>query len=113
MGATVVTVTGQFQNEDGTAASGTVQFQLTGPISNSGITTWPVPLTVTLNGSGAFSVPLVANDDTATSPQGSGYTVIERVTSTSNREYNITVPSSAPGGTCTLASLMPGQPGWG
>lgn len=113
MTATVITVTGQFQNQDGTAAAGTLQFQLTAPISNGGVTVYPVPISVTLNGSGTFSVPLPANDDTATTPAGSMYTVIERITSTSNREYTIVVPHAASGGTVTLASLMPGQPGFG
>lgn len=112
MAATIVTVTGTYQNEDGTAAAGTIQFQLTEPITNAGTTVWPVPTTVTLNSSGAFSVPLPANDDAGTIPDGSQYVVIERVTSASNREYTVTVPSAAPGGTCTLASLMPGQPGF-
>lgn len=113
MAATVVTVTGQFDNEDGTAAAGTIQFQLSAPITNGGVTTYPVPVTVTLNASGAFSVPLPANDDAGTLPAGTTYTVIERITSASNREYTIVVPAATPGGACTLASLTPGTPGFG
>ncbi len=113
MAATSVTVTGTFQNEDGTAAAGTLQFQLSAPIANSGIVTEPVPLTVTLNSSGSFSVPLKANNDPATVPEGTSYTVLERVTSTSNREYSVVVPYNAPGGTVDLSTLMPQQPGFG
>lgn len=113
MSFTVVTVTASYQNEDGTPAAGTVQFQLTEPISNGGTISYHTPLTVTLNASGQLSVPLVANDDTDTTPQGSQYVVIERVTSASNREYTVSVPHAAPGGTVDLAALQPGQPGWG
>lgn len=113
MSFTVITVTRTYQNEDGTAAAGTVQFQLNQPIANGGVTRYHTPLTVTLNASGALSVPLVANDDTGTTPQGSFYIVIERVTSASNREYTVVVPSDAPGGTVDLGTLEPGQPGWG
>lgn len=112
MAFTVVTVTATFQNEDGTAASGTVQFQLTEAISNSATTVYPVPIVATLNSSGSISVPLTANDDTGTTPEGSQYVVIERVTSASNREYMVSVPSGL-GSTVTLQSLMPGQPGYG
>lgn len=113
MAATEITVTGTFHNEDGTPASGTLQFQLSAAIANSDVVVSPVPLTVTLNSAGSFSVPLAANDDTATTPAGTSYTVIERITSTSNREYSIVVPSAAPGGTVDLSTLMPGTPGFG
>ena len=82
-------------------------------MTNGTQTVYGVPLTVTLNGTGSISVPLYANDDATTTPTGTGYTVIERVTSGSNREYTITVPSAAPGGTASLSSLMPGKPGFG
>jgi hypothetical protein len=111
MAFTTVNVTGTYVNEDQTPAAGTIQFQLTEPISNGGTTIWPVPVTVTLNASGGFSVPLAANTDAGTEPTGSQYVVIERVSSTSNREYMIVVPSGL-GSTVTLASLMPGQPGF-
>jgi hypothetical protein len=113
MAATEVTVTGTFRNEDGTAASGTLQFQLSSAIANSDVVVSPVPVTVTLNALGSFSLPLAANDDAATTPAGTSYTVLERITSSSNREYSIVVPSAAPGGTVDLSTLMPGSPGFG
>lgn len=113
MSFTSITVTAHFENEDGTAAAGTVQFQLSSVIANADVVIEPVPLTVTLNATGKLSVPLKANDDAGTIPEGSTYTVVERVTSTSNREYSIVVPHTAPTSTVDLSTLMPGQPGFG
>lgn len=110
MAFTVVTLTGTFQNADGTPADGTVQFQLTQPMANGDVIIETTPLAVILNASGGFSVPLRANDDTATLPVGTQYVVIERVTSTSNREYAITIPHAAVGGTVDLSTLMPTSP---
>lgn len=97
--------------EDGTPAAGTVTFRLTAPMSNDGNTVVPVPVTVTLNASGSFSVALDANDDSGTTPEGVQYTVLEEIGGASSREYNITVPSGL-GATVELSSLMPGQPGF-
>lgn len=113
MSFTSITVSGTFQNEDGTAAAGTLQFQLSAPMVNADLVIEPVPVTVTLNSQGKFSLPLKANDDPTTTPQGTTYTVIERITSSSNREYSIVVPHTAPGAAVDLSTLMPVQPGFG
>lgn len=94
-------------------ASGTIRFQLSEPISNGPDTQQPTPVTATLDPNNAVTVALPANDDTGTTPEGSSYWVLESVTGVSQREYGIVVPHDAPGGTVTLASLMPGQPGFG
>lgn len=113
MAFTTVTVTGHFESAGGAAATGTVEFVLSCPIGNAGIILEPVTITAALDATGKISVELQANDDTATSPAGSTYTVTERITTAPVREYSIVVPHTAPTGTVDLSTLMPGQPGFG
>ena len=110
MAFTVVTLTASYINGDGTAASGTVQLQLTQPMENSDVIDMNTPIAVILDSTGSLSVPLRANDDVGTLPTGTQYLVIERVTATSNREYLITIPRNAVNATVDLSTLMPTAP---
>jgi hypothetical protein len=107
MAATTITVTGTYLNADGTACAGTVTFTLSEPITNSGVIYHQAPQVATLNGSGAISQILVANDDTGTTPTGSFYTVSEVLSGAPSREYSITAPHTAVGSTIDLSTLMP------
>lgn len=107
MGITSITLTGTFANADTTAASGTVSLTLNEPIANSTVIYHTQPQICTLNGDGEISQVLVANDDTATTPTGSFYTVVEDIDGAPNREYTVVIPHTAPGGTVDLSTLMP------
>jgi hypothetical protein len=107
MSATLIAVTGKYANADGTAAVGTVTFVLSEPIANSDVIYHQLPQTNTLSGTGAFSQTLVANDDSATSPTGSFYTVTENISDAPQRVYSIVVASASPHGTVDISTLMP------
>ncbi|GAC1373745.1 MAG: hypothetical protein NVSMB4_00660 [Acidimicrobiales bacterium] len=107
MAFTAVTVTGTYQREDGTPASGTVTFTLTAPIRDNvtNVTRIPVDIVATLNASGAISQIVTANDDPTTLPTGTGYMVVERISGASNRLYTVIVPRA--GGTVDISTLAP------
>src|SRR5690348_11152904 len=110
MMATYITLTGTYLLPTGDAASGTVRFTLCpavtvgadGPMVESGIT-------VTLDPTGAFSVPLLANTDPAVAPAGSYYLVQEAIAD-ATREYTIILPHAL-GSPLDLARLAPAVPG--
>ena len=109
----VVTIAHSYTGLDGSASSGSVSFTLSGPLRNSGVTLpGGQPLVVTLT-NGALSVSLPANDDPASIPAGTSYSVTERVTGASETEYPITVPATRNGLTIDLASLLPSDAGAG
>ena len=117
MAATIVTVVHQFQNPDGTPASGVVAFRLSKRITNGGVTyAEAVPVHSTLNSSGHLSQALPANDDPGTTPAGSSYLVSFFLNGTggtelSGDETSIVVPHDAPGGSIDLGALLPAQAG--
>lgn len=108
MAFTTRTVTHQFNNADGTAASGTIVFTLTGRMTNGSISMMPSSkVTATLNGSGQLSVSLEANDDAATTPTGVLWQVtIEVAGSARTEQYFVNVPSAG-SGNVDLMSLVP------
>lgn len=65
-GFTTATITHTFTNADGTAASGTCKFSLTGTMTNGTKTIVPASLTASLDGSGNLSQALTSNVDMAT-----------------------------------------------
>lgn len=108
-----VTIAETYQAPGGGAAAGTVTFILSFPMSNAGVTIDTAPVSVTLDGTGAISVVLEANDDAGTSPAGTSWTVIEQISGASRAEYTIVVPSASAGQTVQLSELRPAEPGWG
>lgn len=117
MGFTMITVTHSFKNLDGSTASGIVAFRLTKRITNGSESYTPeIPLHSTLDSSGNLTATLPANDDPATLPADSQYTVAFLLNGAANQmlseePYFITVPSAAPGGTVDLGTLLPDQTG--
>jgi len=107
MAATVITVTATYLNPDGSAASGKVTLALSEPIANANVIYHVQPQIATLNGDGTISQPLVANDDTATTPTGSFYTVTEDIEDAPQREYVVVIPHAASDATVDLSTLMP------
>src|ERR1039458_4706094 len=104
MSFTDITVTGQYSNVDGTNCSGSVTFVLSVAVANSNVVLQPKPYVARLV-SGAFSISLPANNDPATVPPTSQYVVVEQTDGSANREYTITVPYDAPGGTVDISTL--------
>jgi hypothetical protein len=117
MGFTSITVTHQFKNLDGTAASGVVIFKLSSRITNTGLSySSEIPVHSTLDSSGNLSQVLPANNDPTTTPANSNYLVTFMLNGASGQmesgdEYSITVPYNAPGGTVDLGTLLPAQQG--
>ena len=111
MAFTTVTLTGTFKDAAGVAQAGTLTFTLTAGVANSGQTVAPSPITVTLNGSGAFSQSLIATDDAGTTPQGVQYGVTEQISGAQPRDYFITI-SAANAPTVDLSALTPGDTAW-
>lgn len=100
------TITHMFEQADGTAASGSIEFTLTKRMSQSGVTIVPSTITATLV-SGALSQQLTANNDPGTIPGDATWRVDIRLDS-DPLTYYITVPTG--GGTIDLYSLLPQGP---
>ena len=87
----LVPVTGRYLRQDGTPAAGTVTFvlsdQLQDPVANEFRA--PVPVTATLDGTGAFATSLTASQSTGITPTGATYRVTERISGASLRTYSI------------------------
>jgi hypothetical protein len=105
---TSVEISHQFSNADGTAASGTVEFTLSGRMTNGTQSIMKTAaVTVALDGTGSFTKALPANDDAGTVPVGVQWLVALRVAGADEETYEVTVPSAAPGHTVDLGSLLP------
>jgi hypothetical protein len=101
MAATQITVTHTFLNPDGSAASGVIAFKLSARITNASASYAPqVPVHSTLNSMGQLSQVLPANNDPATTPANSFYTVTFFLNS-----------AELSGGVVDLGSLLPQQQG--
>jgi hypothetical protein len=113
MAVTLVTVTHQFLNPDQTAASGMIAFRLSGQMTNGSTTYGPtVPVHAALDSDGDLSQLVPANNDPATVPQGTSYTVTLFLNGDSAVTFSdIVVPYNAPGGTVDLGTLLPSQVG--
>jgi hypothetical protein len=104
-----ITLTGQFLKTDGSYASGKVSFQLTAPMRDPA-TNVSIPVTntsVTLNGTGSFSVALYATNSPGIVPTGVTYEVNERISGSSFNKYFITLNHNSPGNTMDLADIVP------
>ena len=103
-----ITLTGQFLKTDGSYASGKVSFQLTTPMRDPA-TNVSIPVTntsVTLNGTGSFSIALYATNSPGIVPTGVTYEVNERISVSSFNKYFITLNHSAAGDTVDLADIV-------
>lgn len=107
MSFTAVTITATYKDATGAELTGTVAFELTGPMRDgtSGPIVPPTLISETLvSGSLPDDFTLYGNDDSTTQPQGVQYKVSESVGGFS-RQYNITVPHGA--GSIDLSALAP------
>ena len=102
MSFTSVTVTGTYVLPNAGVAIGSVTFQPSDEMRNGGVIVPAAPVTVTLDGTGHFSIGLWANDDSATLPTGTSYTVTEDL-GAEVRTYNVVIPSAS--GTVDLSTL--------
>lgn len=109
MSFTVRTITHTYLNADSTPASGKVTFDLSGTMSNGGTTIVPSEVVASLDVTGAISVSLAANDDTATLPTGVQWLATVRILGSTPVETAITVPSAG-SGPVDLVSLYPTTP---
>lgn len=110
MSFTPVTLEGTFENQSGEAASGTLTFTLAQSMSNDRVVIAAVPIVVTLDAEGHFSVVLLANDDEDTTPEGVQYGVTETLTSAQPRDYSITISHTT--SPVDISTLIPSEPGW-
>lgn len=107
MAFSLTTVTHTFLNPDGTAASGTVRFSLSGRMTNGIDSIEPSePITVTLNATGQMTVSLASNLDASTvsSDTWPHYDVTISLVGARSEEYSIQVPTSGP---VDLFTLIP------
>lgn len=100
-------VTHSFTNADGTPASGSITFTLTGRMTNGTNTIVPASITANLDGSGNLSQALASNLDTGTDPADTQWRVDWRVLGAQEETFFIVVPAT--GGTVDLGSLLPAQ----
>jgi hypothetical protein len=77
-------------------------------MTNSGTTILPSEVQGSLNSSGALSVVLTANTDTATVPTDAQWRVQLRILGAAQEEFFIQVPYGT--GTLDLGTLLPGAP---
>lgn len=107
MSATTITVTHVFAGIDGTPGSGTVEAQLSAPLTN-GTQTVSGAVTATLASNGSLSMTVPANNDPSSTPQTTSYTFTLRISGSPQVEYaGIVVPFDAAGGTVDLGTLLP------
>jgi hypothetical protein len=101
---TMITVTRSYKTAAGRPAAGTVKFTPSNPMVN-GPTVISAPVVGTLDRAGLLSLPVAANNDPATDPVGSYYTVVESLTGQPSRSYAVVVPYNAAAGTVDLSTL--------
>jgi hypothetical protein len=116
MTLSMVTLTGRYQTPTGGPETGTVTFTpaTTLQSSSSTIIIQPQPVTATLDGTGSFSVSLLATDATGVTPTGWTYTVSEKLgpaTAQVGRTYSIQLPQAVtPVDLSTISPVSPSGP---
>lgn len=107
VGLSTVTVSGTFKQPDGTAMRGKVLFRPEPAILTSATHGVLMLGTIeaTLDAQGAFSVTLLATDDSDVTPTGWTYRVTERWYDAPGRSYPLSLPLAAP--TVDLADVAP------
>lgn len=101
---THVTVTRDYDLATGEAPTGVVYFTLSAWLENGGVTLVPAAVPAALDSLGQIAVSLAANDDAATTPVDSYYTVREAILGQAIRSYRVSVPHNV-GPTVDLATL--------
>jgi hypothetical protein len=109
----MVTLTGHYQTANGSPETGTVTItpSTTLQSSSNNLIIQSGPVTATLDGTGSFSLSLVATDASAVSPTGWTYTVVERLGSQLapvGRTYSILLPQAD--SPVDLSSISPVSP---
>jgi hypothetical protein len=114
MAFTTITITGSFTRPDGQPAQGTVTATLSEQLENGTAIIEPTPIAGVLNAAGQLKdssglqpFTVVANDDPATTPQGSEYQFVLELDSAPVKEFSAVVSHSAVGGTVDLSALDP------
>lgn len=107
---THVTVARNYDLATGDAPSGTVSFTPSAWLVNNGVTVVPAPVVAVLDTEGRIAIALVVNDDPATTPADSYYTVLEEILGQPRRSYRITIPSDVAGFTVDLGYLESADP---
>lgn len=111
MAFTLITITADEVEPNQQNASGTLTAALSEAISNGVQVAEPEPVSgIITNGqlydsSGVQPFKLVANNDPATTPQGSTYSFVVQVGSAPVREFTAVVPYNATGATIDLSAL--------
>lgn len=105
---TSATVVHAFENADGTPASGSITFVLSGRMTQTGKTITAGEITTNLDATGNLSQGLTSNVDAATVPQSTSWLMTMRIQGAETESFAIVVPSG--GGTVDLATLLPQQP---
>lgn len=105
-GIAAVTLTGRYVHPDGTPYAGSVTISAPDVIRlpDADITAMGT-VTVALDGTGAFSVIVVATDNADSRPTNFTYTVTESLTGIPTRTYSIALPQATP--TVDLADIAP------
>ncbi len=97
VGLDKVTLTGKYESIDGSPLSGTITIEgpswIVDPTNNLVFT---ANESVTLDGTGAFSIILVATDATGVVPNPFTYQVVENITGMRTHRYRISLPKANP-----------------
>lgn len=110
MGFTMASVSHTYQNIDGTPGSGALTWALSQSMRNGGTTySAGLPVVINLNSSGYFVLVLPANNDAGTIPDGTSYTVTEKIAGAELQTWSVVVPTGA--GAIDFASLLPQDAG--
>jgi hypothetical protein len=111
MSLTSITITGTFTRENGEGAQGTVTATLSQTIQNGTTVIEPTPVVGELSSTGKLlnqagaAFTLYANDDAATSPQGTSYSFLIEVDNAPVREFRAVVKHSAAEGKVDITEL--------
>lgn len=108
MAFTTQTITHKFENADGTAASGSIEFTLSGRMTNGTTTIIPASITANLDSNGNLSQALTSNSDAGTVPTDQQWRVDIRLLGASEEQFWITVPVGP--GTTDLGPLLSQSP---
>lgn len=105
-GIAAVTLTGRYARPDGTPYAGSVTLSAPDVIRlpDADVTALG-SVSVTLDGTGAFSVVLIATDNADSRPTNFTYTVTETLVGQATRTYSIALPQGTP--TVDLADIAP------
>ena len=106
---TSITVTGDWLAPDGgTPGEGTVQFALSGEMTDSETFETVPKRTLQIDiAAGVIAVPILANNDPTTLPTNTFYNITENIVGATVLSYPAVIPYNAADGTIDLAQLRP------